>query len=334
MGHISSRPRHIEPGKTYVEKFDLILAAEKEAISRHRDGAPNAENAAGWCGVALSGGGIRSAIFCLGALQALAERHVLEKFDYMSSVSGGGYMASALQWWWHTDRESGTSSTNFPFGVGRGGGDLIPDKRLAYLKTHGEYLTPDARMSLWSATAVVIRTLFLNLAVWIPVGACLFFWLIVVFRCLASKISLAWIPNFYSFLAGSRWRDDCPGHCAGRWNSFSESPLWALLIIAFFALGAIALSFDTKISPKQKTAAEKQKTAPEGVKGIYFAGALVSFAIAAIVTYFSVFGVKQPTLMRLSAGMFVATAFAVGALWLVLWGRGATAFGKLSLAAK
>src|SRR5262245_23841474 len=47
-------------------------------------------------GLALSGGGIRSAAFCLGALQALHEGKVLEKVDYLSTVSGGGYIGCSL----------------------------------------------------------------------------------------------------------------------------------------------------------------------------------------------------------------------------------------------
>ncbi|MEA2327458.1 MAG: hypothetical protein QOE68_2417, partial [Thermoanaerobaculia bacterium] len=47
----------------------------------------------------LSGGGIRSATFALGILQALAGRHVLDKFDYISTVSGGGYIGSWLSSW-------------------------------------------------------------------------------------------------------------------------------------------------------------------------------------------------------------------------------------------
>ena len=51
-------------------------------------------------GLALSGGGIRSASFCLGVLQALdalaekKEPRLLDTIDYISAVSGGGYMAS------------------------------------------------------------------------------------------------------------------------------------------------------------------------------------------------------------------------------------------------
>jgi hypothetical protein len=47
-------------------------------------------------GLALSGGGIRSASFNLGVLQGLAERNVLWIFDYLSTVSGGGFVGA---WW-------------------------------------------------------------------------------------------------------------------------------------------------------------------------------------------------------------------------------------------
>lgn len=49
--------------------------------------APDAMRA----GLALSGGGIRSATLSLGMLQALARAGRLERFDYLSTVSGGGY---------------------------------------------------------------------------------------------------------------------------------------------------------------------------------------------------------------------------------------------------
>lgn len=49
-----------------------------------------------FAGLAFSGGGIRSATFGLGVLQALKARHLLEKFDYLSSVSGGGYISAWL----------------------------------------------------------------------------------------------------------------------------------------------------------------------------------------------------------------------------------------------
>nr|WP_255608323.1 patatin-like phospholipase family protein [Methylosinus sp. Sm6] len=47
----------------------------------------------------LSGGGIRSASFCLGVLQALAQYKLLSGFDYISTVSGGGYIGAWLSAW-------------------------------------------------------------------------------------------------------------------------------------------------------------------------------------------------------------------------------------------
>ena len=46
----------------------------------------------GLVGLCFSGGGIRSATFNLGILQGLAELGLLRRFDYLSSVSGGGYI--------------------------------------------------------------------------------------------------------------------------------------------------------------------------------------------------------------------------------------------------
>src|SRR5262245_57910487 len=47
-------------------------------------------------GLALSGGGIRSATWSLGILQALHRRGVLPHVDYLSTVSGGGFIGAAL----------------------------------------------------------------------------------------------------------------------------------------------------------------------------------------------------------------------------------------------
>jgi len=53
--------------------------------------------AEGMTGVCVSGGGIRSATVALGALHALREEGVLDKAEYLVSVSGGGYTVGGLQ---------------------------------------------------------------------------------------------------------------------------------------------------------------------------------------------------------------------------------------------
>lgn len=76
--------------------IDRINTAERAALAKRRKmqvadpaAPPDILNATG---LALSGGGIRSASFCLGVVQALAERKkVFNSIDLMSTVSGGGY---------------------------------------------------------------------------------------------------------------------------------------------------------------------------------------------------------------------------------------------------
>ncbi len=79
-----------------------IDAAERRAIQGRRgaldperalDETAPVENAAGLC---LSGGGIRSATFGLGIIQVLVREGLLERFDYLSTVSGGGYLGAFL----------------------------------------------------------------------------------------------------------------------------------------------------------------------------------------------------------------------------------------------
>lgn len=63
------------------------------AAERERLGLAGHAQADALC---LSGGGIRSAAFSLGVIQALARRRLLRGFRYLSTVSGGGYTGAWL----------------------------------------------------------------------------------------------------------------------------------------------------------------------------------------------------------------------------------------------
>ena len=90
----ASQARHADQGSA------ALSATEREAIRsrRQRYGLPEASDE-NLFGLALSGGGIRSATFALGVLQAMAGRDLLKHVDYLSTVSGGGYIGSSLLWW-------------------------------------------------------------------------------------------------------------------------------------------------------------------------------------------------------------------------------------------
>jgi len=62
---------------------------------------PKKPNLAPRSALCLSGGGIRSATFNLGMLQGLARHQLLSKFDYLSTVSGGGFIGGWLTAWIH-----------------------------------------------------------------------------------------------------------------------------------------------------------------------------------------------------------------------------------------
>ena len=73
---------------------EALRRREQQLIARRR-GEPRASCAAR-TGLALSGGGIRSATFSLGFLQAIARRDALGEIDILSTVSGGGYTGGML----------------------------------------------------------------------------------------------------------------------------------------------------------------------------------------------------------------------------------------------
>jgi hypothetical protein len=242
-----------------------------------------------WTGVALSGGGIRSAIFCLGALQALAAKGLLGNFDYISSVSGGGFTASSLQWYFHTNSESGVTKANFPYGASKASvtSDTENDKRLNYLRSHGQYLAPGGGISIWSGLAVVLRTVFLNLAVWIPIGALVLLLLMAPFVIVESYSSaLDWVPNVFSVFMQPAWNTHCGDKETCQWPLelfFEVCFIAGMLIMLFFAVWAIAFSPDTRFSAGQVSGKHPRRTFIFAALTIVFFVLLVSSGSLALV---------------------------------------------------
>src|SRR5215469_889873 len=104
-------------------------------------------------GLTLSGGGIRSASFCLGALQALDKAGVLKNVDYLATVSGGGYIGTSLS------AAMTRSQGEFPFA-----GSLIPDEPypLQHIRNHSNYLFPQGIINIFYNVAIYLRGLLAN----------------------------------------------------------------------------------------------------------------------------------------------------------------------------
>jgi hypothetical protein len=110
-------------------------------------------------GLALSGGGVRSAAFCLGALQALNEADVLSRVDYLSTVSGGGYIGCSLS----AALESGRGK--FPFET-----RILEDETpsVQHLRDYSNYLFPSGAKDWLDNTAIYVRGLVANLVLLMP----------------------------------------------------------------------------------------------------------------------------------------------------------------------
>ena len=119
----------------------------------------------------LSGGGIRSASFALGVLQALARHGLLFRFDYLSTVSGGGYIGSWLSAW---RRHAGDDDAVLRSLTTRAADPADEVAELQALRASSNYLTPrKGAMSpdTWTAAALILRNLVLNWAIFLPLLA-------------------------------------------------------------------------------------------------------------------------------------------------------------------
>ncbi|MCK5876229.1 MAG: patatin-like phospholipase family protein [Candidatus Marithrix sp.] len=90
-------------------------------------------------GLALSGGGVRSSTFNLGLLQSLAKHKVLRYCDYLSTVSGGGYIGSCLSSLLADTPQASTQSKTFPL-RDEPDGELEERAEVNYLRKTKNYL--------------------------------------------------------------------------------------------------------------------------------------------------------------------------------------------------
>jgi hypothetical protein len=152
--------------------FKEIIQREKEQLRLRRKklgqehGTAEQEN---WFGIAMSGGGIRSATINLGFLQTLNKFGILQRADYLSTVSGGGYTHAYVQ---TTVKDKGDFN------------QLFTPEHIAAMRQHGEYLTPGR--GIWKigntfllAVAFVISWLMSLISPFIVGGIIYYIYLIV-----------------------------------------------------------------------------------------------------------------------------------------------------------
>ncbi|MDT7573551.1 MAG: hypothetical protein QOE05_3725, partial [Actinomycetota bacterium] len=156
------------------------------AASRLPAGRQRATDRIGFC---VSGGGIRSATFGLGAMDSL--RDLLVQARYLVSVSGGGYATGAMQLAMQP-QSSRTSSPGAGFSAARPTDVFAPGSaELDHARKHGRYIADGARE--WSVAVVrLLRGVLVNLL------------LLAVLAVLAGRL----IGHLFAMFPGDMLRED------------------------------------------------------------------------------------------------------------------------------
>jgi Patatin-like phospholipase len=248
------------------------LAWVKQSRTARLGGQPLSPTDKNLIGLCFSGGGIRSATFNLGVLQGLAQSGLLRKIDYISTVSGGGYIGSWLLGWMHHQDIGSKKIEEVLSSHPNSAGVNAEPAEIRFLRNYSNYLTPRTgalSSDFWTLIAIYLRNMFLNIlilslvfltAILLPRAI---LWLVhglevlEVLSChyFAEAIRAQWIATglglFFGFIAtifigwNITWLEPPPesGDANAKQKRYAQ-PLYVHLLIIFpLCLAAILLSF-------------------------------------------------------------------------------------------
>jgi Patatin-like phospholipase len=209
----------------------------------------------------ISGGGIRSATFGLGILQGLARCGLLDKFHYLSTVSGGGYIGSWLSAWIKNQHPEGIDGVVKELN-GRSDSALDPEPQpIRHLREFSNYLTPKTGLTsvdFWTLIATFIRNMFLN---WLVLISWLAAAMMIPRLCLAA-INLQPDWSRLTKLHADYLKDN---HLQPDWNTWADSVKqgWdiglTILLAVGFALIAVAMAYAIIDVPSTGNARRSQR---------------------------------------------------------------------------
>ena len=224
------------PGAEHVDfspDFTAVEHAEMAWIRERRAATGSVAADAPLVGVALSGGGIRSAAFNMGVLQSLARSGLLARADYLSSVSGGGYIASCLTWLRaHIPASSSQHLGDVPLADGTG-------TVLDWLRAHGRYLITGKGLSGWTLAASILSGTLLNLFVLLPVI------LLAIGLASGDWFEFRWPPELRMPGAGA-----VPAH-----DGFMLIAIAGVAMLALYLLATLLFALSTVLPPLRQLSA-------------------------------------------------------------------------------
>ncbi len=117
----------------------------------------------GLTGLSFSGGGIRSASFCLGVVQRIARAGLLKHVDYLSTVSGGGYTGACL----NSLLSDPERPADAAFPLERAVGTPEPPA-LQHIRNGSRFLTPGGLLEKVRLPVMIARGTVLSFLVFLP----------------------------------------------------------------------------------------------------------------------------------------------------------------------
>ncbi|HEY0327650.1 MAG TPA: cell division protein [Rhodopseudomonas sp.] len=161
-----ARPWRIRFHDVFVKEIDAINA-RRGADRKLATPAPGKTLEA--VGLSMSGGGIRSASVCLGVVQALNNQGLLSRIDYLSTVSGGGYLGSSLSATLSCSRDFAFGGGAAPIAGAAPATDISDTPAVGHLRNYSNYLIPRGFRDVLSASAIILRGLVANSSFVVPV---------------------------------------------------------------------------------------------------------------------------------------------------------------------
>lgn len=163
---------NLQAGSVFTEVWQyemdaLRQGAVPDGVAPARDDLYQQAHRGQFAGLAFSGGGIRSATFNLGILQSLAELRLLRNFDYLSTVSGGGYIGAWFSRWLARE-DSDIGKLEESLTPGRSGEARREPDEVKFLRQYTNYLTPRRGFfsaDTWALIATYVRNATLNMAI-------------------------------------------------------------------------------------------------------------------------------------------------------------------------
>src|ERR1700676_1244942 len=198
------KTRAADSDKPWSDQHHYVVASEIVAINTRRDASrlvakPEPGKMIDVVGLALSGGGIRSSAICLGVLQALNHHDLITRSDYLSTVSGGGYIGSSLTATMTCAKEFVFGQTPVAGSLADRASEISDTPAVGHIRNYSNYLIPAGARDLLTGIAIVVRRLVANLGLTIPVV--LFLAALTVLSNPAR--SSLYVPNFFGFRVGS-----------------------------------------------------------------------------------------------------------------------------------